>query len=220
MSGLFSVPCCGFRRDAGDDGVRRIPCAHAAMLRSMARLAICLLGCAFAFTAPELRAQPTIAHEYEIKAVFLFNFAQFVEWPKSAFPHPDAPFHIGVLGADPFGAALKQTVAGESIRGRKVMLHQSHRLEDLRHCHLLFISASERGRVRDVLAQIGDSPVLTVSEIPNFAQHGGIVNFFLQGNKVRFEINVAAAQHHGLKLSSQLLSLAKIINQNPPGRLN
>ncbi len=156
-------------------------------------------------------AQAQTSKEYQIKAAFLFNFAQFVEWPSSAFADPSAPISIGVLGDDPFGAVLDQTVEGETINHRKLVIQRSQRAADLKGCHLVFISKSEKSRLTDIFDSLGSASVLTVSETENFARRGGIINFYLDGNKVRFEINADAAQRKGIKISSQLLKLGKVV---------
>jgi len=149
--------------------------------------------------------------EYQIKAAFLFNFAQFVEWPPAAFADANAPISIGVLGDDPFGPILDQTVQGETINHRKLIIQRSQRAADLKNCHLVFISKSERSRLADIFNSLESASVLTVSETENFARRGGIINFYLDGNKVRFEINADAAQRKGIKISSQLLKLGKVL---------
>ena len=149
--------------------------------------------------------------EYQIKAAFLFNFAQFVEWPPASFADANAPICIGVLGDDPFGPVLEQTVQGETINHRKLIIQRSQRVEDLKGCHLVFISKSEKSRLTDIFDGLGSASILTVSETENFARRGGIINFYLEGNKVRFEINSDAAQRKGIKISSQLLKLGKLV---------
>lgn len=160
-------------------------------------------------------AQMAATKEYQIKAAFLFNFAQFVDWPPAAFPNPDSPFRIGILGDDPFGPALDQTIQGETIHNRKLIIQRSQRAEDLKDCNLVFISRSEKGRMGEILPKFNAGVILTVSEVEGFTRRGGIINFYLEGNKVRFEINPAAAQREGLKISSQLLSLGKIVEPVP-----
>ena len=157
-----------------------------------------------------VRAQTS--KEYQIKAVFLFNFAQFVEWPSAAFADATAPISIGVLGDDPFGPVLDQTVQGETINHRKLIIQRSQRVADLKGCHLVFISKSEKARLTDILDNLGSASVVTVSETENFARRGGIINFYIDGNKVRFEINADAAQRKGIKISSQLLKLGKAVS--------
>lgn len=174
--------------------------------RAGALLLVAVLS--FAFSASRVEAQP---NEYKIKAVFLFNFLQFVEWPEDAFPYPTSPLRIGVLGNDPFGAALDAAVQDETIEGRKLTVERSPRLEDLQHCHLLFISGSETRRLDSVLAQLDRQPVITVGEADGFARRGGVIGFYSDGRKVRFEINPVAARRKGLKLSSELLRLGRLV---------
>ena len=157
-----------------------------------------------------LFAQAT-SKEYQIKAAFLFNFMQFVEWPPTVFKNADDPFRIGVLGQDPFNAALEDTVQGETISNHKIIVEHAMQVDDLKNCQLIFISKSEKKHVAEILSALDDKPVLTVSEIEGFAERGGGINFYLEGNKVRFEVNPDAARHDGLKVSSQLLNLGKII---------
>ena len=149
--------------------------------------------------------------EYEVKAAFLFHFAEFVEWPDAVFPDADAPITIGVLGDDPFGAVLDQIVEGKTVHQRKVVIKRSKQVEDLKGCQILFVSKSEAARDEQILASLGDASILTVSEVDGFTRHGGIASFYLDGSRVRFEINNDVAKRHGLKISSQLLSLAKVV---------
>lgn len=165
---------------------------------------LCLLSCA------PWKAQAQ-SKEYQIKAAFLFNFAQFVEWPPAAFADTNAPFCIGVLGNDPFGAALDETVQGEAIGSHSLTIRRSSQVDDLKNCQMIFISKSERKHLTEILSALDSRPILTVSEIEDFDQSGGIINFYLEGTKVRFEINPITAQDDGLKISSQLLSLGKIV---------
>jgi len=151
--------------------------------------------------------------EYQLKAAFLFNFAQFVQWPATAFAGSDAPFCIGILGEDPFGDVLEDTVQGETINHHKLVVHRSRRSEDLMDCQLVFVCKSEAGRVGDILSQLDSKPILTVGDMDGFSGSGGAIDFYLQGNKVRFEINPGAAQRNGLRISSQLLSLGKIVSR-------
>ena len=159
-------------------------------------------------------AQETNPKEYQIKALFLFNFVQFVEWPASVFPSPDAPIRIGVFGDDPFAGALEAAVQGEKVRQRPIVIERAARLQDLLGCHVVFVCRSERAQVGPIISALNGRPILTVGDLPEFARRGGMINFYLEGQKVRFEINRAAAHASGLKLSSQLLSLARLVG--PP----
>ncbi len=157
------------------------------------------------------RAQSDASKEYQIKAAFLFNFAKFVEWPSGSFAKSDAPFSIGILGTDPFGPALEETIRGETIGNRQLIIHRAQRIEDLQDCQMIFISKSEEGHVTEILSELDSKPILAVSEIDSFAQDGGDIDFYLQGGRVHFEINPGSARRVGLRISSQLLSLGKIV---------
>jgi len=168
--------------------------------------------------AATLSAQTASVAEYRIKAVFLFNFVHFVQWPPGAFANDRAPLVICVIGRDPFGEALDQTVAGESVEQRSIVVRRAAGPEAIDACHLLFVSNSEKGRLRKVLQAVDRSaPVLTVSDIDGFVDGGGTIGFFLDRNRVRFEIDPSRAQRHGLKLSSQLLGLGRIRDSGSSG---
>lgn len=154
---------------------------------------------------------PAQSKEYQIKAAFLYNFAQFVNWPAATLADTNAPFYIGVLGDDPFNGALDGMVQGESIDNHKIVIERSQNVEDLKNCEMIFVSKSERKHVPEILSELDSRPILTVSEIKGFAERGGSINFYQEGTKLRFEINLGAAQHDGLKISAQLLSLGKIV---------
>jgi hypothetical protein len=174
--------------------------------------ALALLG----LTGVEANAQIAPSREYQIKAVFIFNFLQFVEWPASAFPDKTSPIRIGILGNDHFGSALEETVRGETIHDRPLIVVRSRRAEDLLNCHLVFISESEARGIEAILSQLSPRPILTVSDVNGFARRGGVIAFYPEGKKVRFEINIDTAQRLGLKMSSQLLSLGKIVGSGSP----
>jgi len=170
------------------------------------------LAFALCLTSQNGHALPPTSKEYQIKAAFLFHFAQFVQWPEETFPDAEAPFKIGILGDDPFGNALDETVKGETIRNRKFVIKRSTHIEDLQDCQILFISVSEKLNLAEILSKTAGKKILTVSEIPGFAQQGGMIKFHLEMNKVRFEINPTRAQLEGLKISSELLNLGKIVS--------
>jgi hypothetical protein len=170
-------------------------------------LTLCFVGLRAA------EAQTDTTREYQIKAAFLYNFVQFVKWPGTTFPSSDSPFHIGILGDDPFGSALDDTIAGESIDGHRLSVMRSPRIEELEGCQVIFVCRSEGNNLDAILSQLKSKPILTVSELEGFAGKGGDIDFYLSGGKVRFEINPQSARQCGLKMSSQLLSLGKIVQQ-------
>lgn len=153
----------------------------------------------------------TADREYQIKATFLYHFLQFVEWPDDAFADDSPQIVVGILGEDPFGAALDEVLAGKTIRGKELVIRRYASPEEVAHCHLLFVSASEEDRLPDVLQSLRQHPVLTVGETARFTQHGGAIKLFEFKNKVRFEINLEVAQRARLKVSSKLLKLAKVV---------
>jgi hypothetical protein len=159
-------------------------------------------------------AQDSPHDEYEVKAEFLPLFTQFVKWPSESFADTNAPLVIGVLGDDPFGAALDRAVKNQnSTGGRRLVIKRARDVESIATCHLLFVSKSEKDqidRILAVMAQRGRA-VLTVGDVEGFASRGGTINFVLQGKKVRFEINREAAGRRGLIISWELLNLAQIV---------
>jgi len=164
------------------------------------------------------RARGQSPSEYQVKAAFLYNFAKFVEWPPDLFNDPRRPLVLCVAGEDPFGDFLDGIVQGKTANGHPLAIRRLQREGEARSCHILFISSSERNRVRPVLKSLNGASVLTVGETDGFAQQGGMINLTLEDNRVHFEINVDAAEHAGLKISSKLLSLAKIIREEQSSR--
>jgi hypothetical protein len=154
-------------------------------------------------------AQVAKAPEYSLKAAYLFNFIQFVEWPSNSFTSEVAPIIIGVLGEDPFVGALDQAIKEKKVHGRSFEIRRSKQIGDLRECQVLFVCASEAKRLSEILPLIKKSGLLTVSDIDRFAEQGGVINFTMENNKVRFEVNMNAATAANLKISAQLLRLAK-----------
>lgn len=149
--------------------------------------------------------------EYQLKAVFLFNFAQFVEWPPEAFPEAETPLIIGVLGEDPFGAYLDETVRGEKVNGRLLAVQRYRRVEEIKTCHLLFISRSEANRVEQIVAGLKDRNILTVADAEGFARRRVMIRFVTEKNKIRLRINLEAAKAANLTISSKLLRPAEIV---------
>jgi hypothetical protein len=149
--------------------------------------------------------------EYQLKAVFLFNFAQFVEWPPQAFKAPDAPFIICVLGQDPFGGDLDAAVRGEAIMGHPLVVKRYQSADEVEACQILFIGDSELGRLDRILGSLGHRAVLTVSDIDRSAEHGAVIQFTSAHNRLRLRINVAAAKAAGLTISSKLLRPSEIV---------
>jgi hypothetical protein len=163
-----------------------------------------------------LAAQTAHPSEYQLKAVFLFNFAQFVDWPSEAVADSQAPLVIGVLGEDPFGDFLDATVRGEHRGARPFVVRRFQRIDDIKTCDILFISRPEGDRPEEMLADLKHRPILTVSDAGGFAERGGMIGFVTDHNRIRLKINLAAAQAAHLTISSKLLRVADIINPPAP----
>ena len=170
------------------------------------------------FEATGLPAQQLRPSEYQVKAVYLYNFGRFVDWT-AALPATKADsFAICVIGQDPFGRILDSTLAGELIDQRKVIARRISRPQDAVSCQVLFISLSEDGRLKDILLPLDKLRVLTVSDISRFSDRGGMIQFVLEKDKIRFQINLTNTERAGLSLSSELLKVAIAVKRNsPPG---
>jgi hypothetical protein len=157
------------------------------------------------------RAQSPAAGEYQVKAAFLFNFAKFVEWPPTSFPDASAPLRICVFGRDPFGEELRNITSEKTVNGRKLEVNQVVDLQLARTCHIIFIASSETAQLKRILESLRGTNALTVSDAKGFTEQGGMINFVLENDRVQFEVNRKAAEQAGLKISSKLLSVAKVV---------
>jgi hypothetical protein len=155
--------------------------------------------------------QAQSATEYQVKAAFLFNFAKFVEWPADAVHGADAPLQICLLGQDPFGHEFEEVIGDKSVNGHRIEVIHPSGVPQARGCQIIFVASSEKGQVLEILRGLRGASVLTVGDIPGFAEMGGIINFVLDDGRVRFEINMKAAERAHLKLSARLLTVAKRI---------
>jgi hypothetical protein len=185
---------------------QRSLCAHA-----------CVLIIPFAVFALPLYAQqkPT---DYQVKAVYLYNFGKFVQWPPNDAVDRDGVFTVCVLGQDPFGPALDATLAGATIDGKHVVAKRISSPGESAHCRILFLGSTEVTRLRKIIDALDKEAVLTVSDIPEFSQRGGMIEFVTEDSRVRFEVNLDAAQQAGLSLSSELLKVATTVRRNHPAR--
>ncbi len=152
-------------------------------------------------------------NETEVKAAFLYHFTSYIEYPPGAFAGPSAPFVIGVLGKTGITDALQQAVKGKSVKGRAILVKEVSISQEMRECHIVFVSDAEARSLPRILEILGDSPVLLVGESENFAAKGGMIGFFVEQKRVRFEINLEAVRRAHLTISSKLLSLARIVRE-------
>jgi hypothetical protein len=152
--------------------------------------------------------------EYQVKAAFIFKFATYVRWPATAGVDVTTPFVIGILGKDPFGTALNEVVRGQNVQGRIILVRSVGRVEEALRCDLVFVSSSERDNLPRILAAMRGAPVLTVSDVDQFAEQGGMIGLVItEDNHIRFNINKGAIERPGLRASSQLLHLARIVGE-------
>jgi hypothetical protein len=163
------------------------------------------------FAVPSVRGQEGRDLEAEVKAAFLVKFAMFVEWPTNA-PRSE-PFVIGVLGADPFGARFDAAVRKERIQGRPIVIRRATTAQELDGCQMVFLATNEESRAAEWLGEFRGTPVLTVADQPGFAAAGGMIGFYKESGKVRFEINPAAIERAGLKVSSKLIQVGRRVDE-------
>lgn len=147
---------------------------------------------------------PTL--EYQVKASYLYNFLQFIQWSEDG-SDDSQKFVVGILGADSFGVAL-DSLRGKRVQGREIEIRRFHSPEELKSCQVIFVSASEENREAQILQRLKERHILTIGETESFARNGGIISFVLHQNRIRFEINQSAAREANMKISSKLFRLA------------
>jgi len=166
------------------------------------------------FVTTGLLAQQPKPNEYQVKATYLYNFGRFVKWPGTVPAGKGDSFSVCVLGQDPFGSILDSTLAGEAVDGKPVVLRRISKPQDAGKCRILFISSTEERHLKEILTALDECGVLTVSDMPGFTRRGGMIQFVLEGDRVRFEINLASAESARLVLSSELLKVAASVKRN------
>jgi hypothetical protein len=176
-----------------------------AVLNRLRSLALCALLLAPAFAAPA-------AGEYQVKAVFLYNFSRFVEWPRESFASANAPFIVGVFGHDPFGSELEEAVKGEAVDGRPLVVRRVQNAAEAAECQILFIHQSEDKRLSEAIAAVGGHSTLTVSDVPGAAQRGVMIRLVTEGGRIRMRIDADSVRAAHLTISSNLLRSAQIVN--------
>ena len=178
-------------------------------LHTKASLAVwATMTAVFAVTTTARGDEPS--REYQLKAAFIYNFAQFVIWPDGAMPSSDSPFVVGVVGQDPFSHALEDTMDGKTIAGHPISVKHLDSADQVSGCQLVFVPATEDDRLDDIFKAVADRPILTVGESNKFPDSGGTIRFFIEDSRIRFEINLDSAARGGIRISSKLCSLARI----------
>ena len=176
--------------------------------RAFSYLTIC---CLLIGTPAQGWAQQDDKAEYRVKLAFLYNFAQFIQWPPEAFHDPNSPLTLCVAGPNPFEGESEQALRDRTVGGHPIELKRLRPNDDPRACHMIFVRAGEKKLAGKLLAEVKGASILTVGEAKGFEDLGGVINLTLEENKLRFEINLDAAQQTRLKISSKLLVLAKIV---------
>jgi hypothetical protein len=152
--------------------------------------------------------------EYLVKAAFIYNFTQFVRWPDSAFASGNSPFVIATVGNDPFNGSLDDELAGKSVGNHSINVRHFASVDEMSSCQLLFVPASQDSSLKDVFAKLNGAPVLTVGESDAFPAAGGEIRFFLEDNKMHFEINPDPIAAAGMQVSAKLMKLARIYKKS------
>ena len=204
MAFLRSINATG--SEGALDGAARRSCRQGAVDRAAGLALLALLGLGQVLAADSSRP-------YQIKAAFIFNFAQFTQWPEEAFADKETPLVIGILGRDPFGQILEDTVRNEIVQGRRLVVERYKRVAEIKTCHILYIGDSEENRLENIGAALKSKPVLTVTEIENAAARGIIIELMTTQNRIRFRINLEVARAANLTLSSKLLRAGEIAKQ-------
>jgi hypothetical protein len=160
--------------------------------------------------SPQTISSQAVPEEYQVKAVFLYNFSRFIDWPESSFPTPNSPFVIGILGEDPFGNYLEETVRGEAVGTHVMTIHHFQNISDIENCHILFISYKDPDKIRKALDALAGKNILTVNENTNFAKMGGMIQFYDELSKIKLMINESAIKDTQIQISSKLMKVARI----------
>lgn len=191
------------------------------MIRTAHIIGLSLAAFVLALSDRDSAAQEPVSREYEIKAVYLYHFCRYVEWPKDAVPGDDSAFIVGVLGPDLFGDHLKR-LSDQTVNKKKIIVQRFASIDDFKPCHIVFIAPDDMAeqRLAALRAKTKDTPVLLVGNTPGFVRKGAVFNFFIEQNTVKFEINPDAARRAGLKINAQLYQLpqAKVVKDAPEGK--
>ena len=185
--------------------------------RNLALVSLAVSLAMLSSTLPAARCESSGSSEYDVKAAFLFHFAQFVEWPAGTFKDATSPLTYCTVGDDPFRGALDQGLSGKTIGTRPLRVQHFKLPHEMQSCQVLFVGAGENKLLADTIANVSGRPVLTVGETEHFAADGGVIGFVVEANKIRFEVNLEAAEKANLKISARLLALAKTVIGNPKG---
>ena len=185
------------------------------VLRIIALLCICTS--ILTYTNP-LPAQRPGNREYQLKAIFLYNFSQFVEWPAASFSSDQAPMVIGIVGKDPFGFYLEEAISGEKMNGHPLVIQRYANIDEIGACHILFINLPDTQKRTQAINAVKDKSVLTVSDALDFLEHEGMIRFFMRQGKLKLQVNLETIKTANLEVSSKLLRLVEIFTPKTKSR--
>lgn len=184
------------------------------MNRRIRHIGLAILSALLCWAISAAPASAQSVSDDQVKAAYLFNFAKFIEWPAEAFDKADVPMNFCALGRSPVVDELDSSVRGKSINGHTIVVKHLHGPEEIKGCHLVFLAASAGKQQQKLLQAAKGSSILLVAEGSGFARAGGTINFIMEDGRLLFEINIKAAEIAHLKISSKLLSLARIVSPN------
>lgn len=150
------------------------------------------------------------ASEYQVKAVFVYNFTHFINWPDIAFESQYDPFIIGIIGNDPITRYLETAIANERVGTHLLKFEKFNSIADIKKCHILYVASKDPDEIKNIIAAVDGRKVLTVGDTPNFLRWGGMIRFHTEEGKIRLQINNTIAKAEGLKISSKLLRVAQV----------
>jgi len=168
------------------------------------------IGCCLALGIVSAKSGEQTLPESQIKALFLLNFTKYVDWPPAAFPKTNSPVIVGILNQEEVSAAFRKMIAGKDVNGHPIQFKPVASPADCTGCHMLFIGDSARRQLPEIIQRLRGASVLTVGESENFVDNGGMINLVLHDQKISLEVNLSAAREADLRISSKLLSLAKV----------
>lgn len=174
---------------------------------------ICISTCLLMYSK-HLPAQVPVSREYQLKAIFLYNFSQFVSWPTASFSSDQAPMAIGIVGTDPFGSYLEEAISGEKMNGHPLTIERYSSIEEIGACQILFINLPDPTKREQAIAAVEGKSILTVSDASDFLVRGGMIRFFTRQGKLKLEVNLETTKAANLEISSKLLRLVEIFKPN------
>jgi hypothetical protein len=159
---------------------------------------------------PHVHAQTASASEYQVKAVFIYNFTHFINWPERSFDSQYDSFVIGIIGNDPIGKYVETAIANERVGTHRLRFERFNSIEEIKKCHILYVASKDPDEIKRILEKVDGKNILTVGDTPNFVRWGGMIRFYTEEGRIRLQINNTIAKEEGLKISSKLLRVAQV----------